>query len=134
ATGETNVSSAFVEPAEAAFDAPVPGATVVLEATPPVAPAPPASVEWMTDQAERFGLSADGCEIGRDVENDIVIDDPRISRKHAEIRARFGRYVLRDLESTNGTFVNGERVKETVIGDGARIVLGSTELVFRSAE
>jgi pSer/pThr/pTyr-binding forkhead associated (FHA) protein len=48
--------------------------------------------------------------IGSDSENDIVLADPTVSRRHALLRRRLGRYRLIDLESTNGTFVNGRRI------------------------
>jgi len=41
-----------------------------------------------------------------------VLDDRRVSRRHAEVRLRLGRYTLYDLQSTNGTFVNGRRIAE----------------------
>src|SRR6184192_1608941 len=47
-------------------------------------------------------LSADPLTVGRDPKNDIVLDDRRISRRHAEVRLRLGRYTLYDLQSTNG--------------------------------
>ena len=46
--------------------------------------------------------------IGRRVENTLVIDDPRVSRTHAQLRAINGRYIIFDLNSTGGTFINGE--------------------------
>ena len=72
--------------------------------------------------------------IGRDPQNDVVLDDRRVSRKHAEIRLRLGRYTLYDLQSTNGTYVNGRRVAEKVLDDGDKISVGGLELVFRSAD
>ncbi len=50
--------------------------------------------------------------IGRRVENTVVLDDPRVSRNHAHLRAIKGRYVLYDLDSTGGSFVNGVRVTQ----------------------
>jgi len=48
--------------------------------------------------------------VGRDLSNDIVINDPEISRRHARLYIQGGSYVLEDLGSTNGTFVNGQRL------------------------
>ena len=48
--------------------------------------------------------------IGRDIANDIVINDPEISRKHAKLTRQTGGYLLEDLGSTNGTYVNGQRL------------------------
>jgi len=72
--------------------------------------------------------------IGRDPGNDVVLDDRRVSRKHAEIRLRLGRYTLYDLQSTNGTYVNGRRVAEKVLDDGDRVSIGGLELLFRAAD
>jgi hypothetical protein len=61
--------------------------------------------------------------IGRRLENSLVIDDPRISRNHAQLRAINGRYVLFDLNSTGGSFVNGQRTSQTVLYPGDVISL-----------
>ena len=69
--------------------------------------------------------------IGRRLENDLVIDDRRVSRNHAQLRAVEGHYVLLDLNSTGGTFVNGSRVSETVIYPNDTISLGGVKLIFQ---
>ena len=76
-------------------------------------------------------LGADPISVGRDPKNDIVLDDRRVSRRHAEVRLRLGRYTLYDLQSTNGTFVNGRRIAEMVLSDEDRITIGGAELVVR---
>lgn len=68
--------------------------------------------------------------IGRRLENHIVIDDPRISRNHAQLRAIKGRFVLFDLNSTGGTFVNGQRTSQTVLYPGDVISLAGVALIF----
>ena len=68
--------------------------------------------------------------IGRSSECDIVLGDPNVSRRHAEIR-RLGRgYSLVDLGSTNGTEVNGQRVTETSLMNGDVIGVGTTQITF----
>ena len=57
-----------------------------------------------------------------------------MSRKHAEVRLRLGRYTLYDLQSTNGTYVNGRRVAEKVLEDKDKISIGGLEIVFHSVE
>lgn len=68
--------------------------------------------------------------IGRRLENHLVIDDPRISRNHAQLRAIKGRFVLFDLNSTGGTFVNGQRTSQTVLYPGDVISLAGVALIF----
>src|SRR5512146_2157675 len=68
--------------------------------------------------------------IGRRLENNLVLDDPRVSRTHAELRAINGRYVLLDLNSTGGTFVNGLRITQSVVYPGDVISLAGVNLVY----
>jgi hypothetical protein len=67
--------------------------------------------------------------IGRADDNELVLDDARVSRHHARLRARHGMLVLMDLGSRNGVRVNGETVVEVVLGVGDRIEIGDTVLV-----
>lgn len=76
-------------------------------------------------------LSRAVTRLGRGTDVDIRVDDPGVSRHHAEIL--LGReVVLRDLGSTNGTYVDGVQVGETVLHDGAVVQLGATRLTFRA--
>ena len=69
--------------------------------------------------------------LGRGTDVDIRVEDPGASRNHCEIV--LGQTIfLRDLDSTNGTFLNGERVTEVPLVDGAVVQIGATSLVFRS--
>ena len=68
--------------------------------------------------------------IGRRLENQLVIDDPRVSRNHAQLRAIKGRFVLFDLNATGGTFVNGQRTSQTVLYPGDVISLAGVALIF----
>ncbi len=68
--------------------------------------------------------------IGRRLENNLVLDDPRVSRTHAELRAINGRYVLFDLNSTGGTIVNGLRITQSVVYPGDVISLAGVNLVY----
>ena len=69
--------------------------------------------------------------LGRGSDTDIRVEAPGTSRNHCEIV--LGQPVLvRDLNSTNGTFVNGERISQVEIADGTVIMIGSTQLVYRS--
>jgi pSer/pThr/pTyr-binding forkhead associated (FHA) protein len=67
--------------------------------------------------------------IGRDPEADVVLDNPGISRQHAEIhRKDDGRFVLKDLGSSNGTLVDKKRVTEETLRNGAVIQIGKYQL------
>ncbi|MDW8247535.1 MAG: FHA domain-containing protein, partial [Sandaracinaceae bacterium] len=68
--------------------------------------------------------------IGRHPNNTIQIMDLGVSKEHCHIVLINGRYVLRDLGSLNGTYVNGERVQERVLEPGDEIVVGSTRILF----
>lgn len=93
--------------------------------------APKAELEIVKER-RRVPLGADPCTIGRDPQNDVVLDDRPVSRRHAEVRLRLGRYTLYDLQSTNGTYVNGRRVAELVLSDGDRITICGNDLVLRT--
>lgn len=75
-------------------------------------------------------LSQPITSLGRSLNNDVVIDDPRISRRHAQIRRRAGRYVIYDLGSSGGTLVNGVRVSECLLASGDVISLAGVEIVY----
>jgi hypothetical protein len=69
--------------------------------------------------------------IGRSKDCDIEISDPNVSRRHAEIRQEGAGHWVVDLGSTNGTEVNGRRLKRAKLRPGDTITVGSSELVFR---
>lgn len=77
-----------------------------------------------------FPLALPVVNIGRRMDNQLVIDDPRVSRTHAQLRAINGRFVLFDLNSTGGTFVNGQRASQTVLYAGDVISLAGVALIF----
>ncbi len=79
-----------------------------------------------------FTLHGDAEAIGRESKNDIVIPDINVSRVHAEIRQdASGAWILTDLGSTNGTFVNGRQIKSAALHDADRIIVGTTNLEFQ---
>jgi hypothetical protein len=69
--------------------------------------------------------------LGRSPDNDIILDDRRISRHHAQLVAVGESLLLRDLQSANGTWVNARRVVEQEIQSGDLVSLGGVELVFK---
>jgi hypothetical protein len=68
--------------------------------------------------------------IGRRLTNHLIIDDPRVSRNHAQLRVVKGQYVLFDLNSNGGTFVNGQRTNQSVLHPGDVISLAGVSLIF----
>jgi hypothetical protein len=73
----------------------------------------------------------DGLRIGRNDDNDVAIADGRVSRHHARIVADGGGFAIEDLQSSNGTFVDGAPVTHTRLHPGATIVVGETVLEIR---
>ncbi len=88
---------------------------------------------WIEINGTRHQLSGGALVLGRSTEADIRIDDPGVSRKHAEIRPGSPSMVL-DLGSTNGIVVDGQHTQRATLRDGSRIVVGSTTIVYRQAE
>jgi hypothetical protein len=72
--------------------------------------------------------------IGRSTECARVFEDRTVSRVHAQLRWVNGGWVLSDLGSMNGTWVNGWRIQEAWVRDGDRVQLGAVELKFRTAQ
>lgn len=68
--------------------------------------------------------------IGRRLDNHLVIDDPRVSRYHAQIRYMRGRFLIFDLNSTGGTYVNGQRISQSVLYPGDVISLAGLPVIF----
>src|SRR4051794_25926889 len=75
-------------------------------------------------------LTEDSITIGRAAENMIVLDDPSVSGRHAQLRAMGDDYQLVDLNSTNGTRVNGRAITSVLLQAGDRIHLGKVEACF----
>jgi len=93
-------------------------------------------IPYLTDpsQQEHRFLSPT-IQIGRAVDNDIVITSKRVSREHARIRQEGRKWLLEDLGSANGTFLNGERVLTPIeLRDGDRIALGEIILIYHDPD
>ena len=105
--------------------------------TPDKATPPPK--DFMSERRGRGYVIADGkrnvlagerLTIGRSRECEVVVDDPNVSRRHAELRKTIEGWMVVDLGSTNGVKVNGKRVKEEVLRPGDKITLGLVELEY----
>lgn len=68
--------------------------------------------------------------IGRRANNDVVVDAATVSRRHAQIHWRFGRFIITDLGSRGGTFVNGRRIDECILQPGDVITLSDKSLIY----
>jgi pSer/pThr/pTyr-binding forkhead associated (FHA) protein/subtilisin family serine protease len=100
-----------------------------VEVTYEAAGAPRASA-WLELGTRRFPLAA-GVTLGRSRDNDVHLTDGRASRRHARIDVEQGVYVISDLGSANGTFVNGERIQRQALRSGDEIRIGDSRLFFR---
>jgi hypothetical protein len=113
------------------------GATMVYKPTPPDTEA--VSAEELGLEREVATLSWDGqrreltkrrAVIGRSKDCEIQVSDPNVSRRHAEVRQEGAAHWVVDLDSTNGTEVNGRRLKRAKLRPGDTITVGSTAIVF----
>lgn len=86
-------------------------------------------IEEGMQKGREFRFSAEAA-VGRGKDNLVTVEDPRVSLRHARIVLENGRYVLKDLASRNGTFVNGERVTEAPLAFGDKVKVGALTLSF----
>jgi hypothetical protein len=94
------------------------------------APEPEREVVTLTVGGRAHPITARSVTFGRSRECDLRIADGNASRRHAEVVQEGATYFVRDLGSTNGTDVNGERITREKLSDGDRITIGSTDIVF----
>jgi hypothetical protein len=112
--------------------------TGTLSSTPvrqqPVQPEPAPSAYLIVDGRRHVALQEWLVTLGRRRDNTVVVDDGRVSRLHAQIRRRYGRWVLFDLGSSGGTCVNDEPVSEWVLRPGDVISLAGVKLIYGEEE
>jgi hypothetical protein len=126
------------EEAEEPGDAPSAGDfghTMVYSPTsaPRVEPGPATSGSrqaLLVGQDKRNVLGGSRVLLGRSRECDIMVNDPNVSRRHAELRSEGGRWSVVDLGSTNGIKVNGRRTEQRELSDGDKLTLGVTDFTF----
>ena len=88
-------------------------------------------IELNTVEIKRVTLSRSHLKIGRRPYNDLIFDNLAVSGEHAEIRENSDRYLLTDLKSTNGVYVNGDRVNlSTMLESGDCIEIAKYKLFF----
>lgn len=93
-------------------------------------------IRHSSERQEEHVLTGGTTVLGREAINDIVLQDPEVSRRHAQITFQDGRYYIEDLGSTNGTFINKRRISvPTWLNNGDVIEMGeSLSIIFQSVE
>jgi hypothetical protein len=145
AIGEFGIATRTVEPqgpaTAAASSPPAPaesGQTMIYRSRAPV-DTQAVSAEELGVERELVTLTVNGTAhevsgrsvvLGRSRECDVRVDDANVSRRHAEVRQEGATYWLVDLDSTNGTELNGRRVSRAKLSDGDTITVGGTAIVF----
>ncbi|QSB16983.1 FHA domain-containing protein [Natronosporangium hydrolyticum] len=121
-----------LSPAEPAQPAPQPAAPPAAAPPPqPAAPPPPPAPSPAAGRPELAAFDASGVtSIGRSSENDVVLRDLLVSRRHAEVRQLPAGYQLTDLGSTNGTYHNGRRIDRVMLEPGDLVSIGHFQLAF----
>lgn len=79
---------------------------------------------------KEYPIKISECTIGRGQGSDIILNDPEVSRTHCVIDVYKDKFVIRDLESTNGTYLNDTRIKEDILKGNDRIRVGNTLMKF----
>ena len=143
--GEFGIATRVVQPEGKrgpALDEPAaqvePGATMIYKAKQPQTTEAASPAELGVEE-ESFSLTMNGRKhavegnkvvLGRSKDCDVQVEDANVSRRHAELRREGASWWLVDLDSTNGTELNGKRVRRMQLADGDTITLGATDLVF----
>jgi hypothetical protein len=107
--------------------------TSVFRAPAPEVPQAQIAVRTAGRSVERVRVRGGTLRVGRARDNDIVLDDARVSRHHAQITVRLGTLIYTDLASTNGSFLQGNRVHEIALGPEDVIQLGGSSLTIEPA-
>jgi hypothetical protein len=137
--GEFGIQARMVRPPEAPDEAPSQaghGRTMVYTAAERTAqplrePDPRRSAARLRIDGRTELLGSTGGVLGRSRECDVVLDDPNVSRRHAEVRPSGGSWIVRDLGSTNGVKLNGRRIEGAErLERGDAIELGTSRVVF----
>jgi pSer/pThr/pTyr-binding forkhead associated (FHA) protein len=104
---------------------PTPGVELEEPLTPPAVGA-----FLIVDGKRHFRLDRPLITIGRKLDNHLVLPDPHVSRRHAEIRLQGGRFMLRDLNSTAGTRINGQLAMEHLLQPGDVVTISGISLIY----
>jgi hypothetical protein len=137
--GDVRVAAAVADEAAEPIEArPTADDTVVLARPGHAIPEPNAAsraylvVQTDGGAAARFDLAGALIAVGRASDNDVILDDPQVSRHHCQLKLQHGAYGFVDLQSRNGSAVNGQQVEEIALANGDRIRIGNTSMEFRT--
>ena len=134
APGEIRVVAGFGDGRRpSALPVAAPEMTLVHPQPPAVGPGTVLRISAPGRAARDVVLDGRPLTIGRATDVELVLADPLASRRHARLALRGGRLVISDLGSTNGTRLNGDAVREAVVGPGDRIEIGATRLEIVAA-
>ncbi len=117
--------------------APVPpdgAATSLHHVARPAAPRATVVIRSPGQQVARIPVDGATLRIGRGADNDIVLADGRVSRRHGQISVRLGTLIYTDLNSTNGSYLQGSRIQEIALGPHDVIQLGGSTLTIEPAQ
>jgi pSer/pThr/pTyr-binding forkhead associated (FHA) protein len=81
-----------------------------------------------------FELVGEDVQIGRELDNTLRLHDPSVSRHHAVLKHTPEGYLIQDKSSSNGVYVNDEKVEETALKDGDQITLGQLHIFFQDTD
>jgi pSer/pThr/pTyr-binding forkhead associated (FHA) protein len=84
------------------------------------------------DRTWELPLEEDSSTIGRNIANNLVLDYAKVSRNHARIERKGSAFILRDLQSTNGTYIGEDRIEQHALENGHTFRIGPTRIVFKS--
>jgi len=82
------------------------------------------------DGTRHFPLDRPVINVGRRLDNQLILENPHVSRTHAQLRVRDGRFVLFDLGSTSGTRVNGRAIKQHILQPGDVVTVANIRMVY----
>ena len=138
AVGEFGIATRMIQQRSARDSEPEPAPqsaqTMVYRPTEPPGADTPGEVARETialvDHETRYEITKPVTVLGRSASCDVRLDDPNVSRRHAELRQQGTSYWIVDLDSTNGVEVNGARVERAKLESGDKVTVGESELVF----
>ena len=85
---------------------------------------------YLVINSQVFPLKKEATSLGRKLDNDLVLQDALVSRYHAEIKFEEGKFIIYDLDSTSGTFLNNKKIKKSILYSGDLILLANIPIMF----